>query len=383
MAQFGPEEKLARIALARSSGIGPVLWSRLLRRFGTARAAHRALPGLVARGGIREGRIASLAEAEREIAAAERLGARILVLGEPGYPARLAHLSDPPPVLRLRGDPALLEGPAVAVVGARNASANGCAFARTMARELADAGLLVVSGLARGIDTAAHEGALGRPGGTAAVLACGLDIAYPPENAALTEAIAEAGLLLSEQPFGESPRAKHFPRRNRLIAALSLAVVVVEAAERSGSLMTARLAAELGREVMAVPGTPLDPRHRGTNRLLREGAALVQSAAEVLELLDGPGGLRRPSPADAVPAAPPPEERAAGRPERRGGSGPPAGPGLRERLESRLAPEPLAVDELVRQCQASAADVQEALLELELAGRITWHPGNRVSRAAG
>ena len=383
MAQFGPEEKLARIALARSSGIGPVLWSRLLRRFGSGRAAHRALPGLVARGEIRDGRIASLAEAEREIAAAARLGARILVFGEPGYPARLAHLSDPPPVLRLRGDPVVLEAPAVALVGARNASANGRAFARTMARELADAGLLVVSGLARGIDTAAHEGALGRPGGTAAVLACGLDIAYPPENAALTEAIAAAGLLLSERPFGEPPRAKHFPRRNRLIAALSLAVVVVEAAERSGSLMTARLAAELGREVMAVPGTPLDPRHRGTNRLLREGAALVQSAAEVLELLDGLGGMRRPSPAVAAATVPPSAERADGRPGGAAGKDPSVSPRLRERLESCLAPEPLAVDELVRQCQASAADVQEALLELELAGRITRHPGNRVSRTAG
>ncbi len=376
MAQIGPEEKLARIALARSAGVGPVLWSRLLRRYGSALAAHRALPGLVSRGRIGGGRIVSLEEAARELEVAERLGARILVRGEPGYPARFAHLSDPPPVLSLRGEAALLEGPAVAVVGARNASANGRAFAREMARELADAGLLVISGLARGIDTAAHRGALEAVGGTAAVLACGLDVAYPPENRELMEAVADGGLLLGERPFGEPPRAKHFPRRNRLIAALSLAVVVVEAAERSGSLMTARLAAELGREVMAVPGTPLDPRHRGTNRLLREGAALVQSAAEVLDLLDGLGGVPPPR-RSRMPAAVA-EARSTVAPP-----APPTAEGLRDRLESCLAPEPLAVDELVRQCQASAADVQEALLELELAGRITRHPGNRVSRTTG
>ncbi|HFD16634.1 MAG TPA: DNA-protecting protein DprA [Rhodospirillales bacterium] len=382
MAQFPPEEKLARIALARCPGIGPVLHARLLRRFGDGLAALRALPDLMARGRIRGDRVVCPEEAARELARAERLGARLLVLGEADYPARLAHLPDPPPVVALRGDIARLDGPAVAVVGARNASANGRAFARRMARELADAGILVISGLARGIDTAAHEGALEGAGGTAGILACGLDVAYPPENAALMEAIAANGLLLSERPFGEPPRATHFPRRNRLIAALSLAVVVVEAAERSGSLMTARLAAELGREVMAVPGTPLDPRHRGTNRLLREGAALVQGAADVLELLDGMvGALRPPSErsmgASGIAAAPaaPAETPSSTEAE-------PRSP-LRERLESRLAPEPLAVDELVRQCQASAADVQEALLELELAGRITWHPGNRVSRTTG
>ncbi len=382
MAQFPPEEKLARIALARCPGIGPVLHARLLRRFGDGLAALRALPDLMARGRIRGDRVVCPEEAARELARAERLGARLLVLGEADYPARLAHLPDPPPVVALRGDIARLDGPAVAVVGARNASANGRAFARRMARELADAGILVISGLARGIDTAAHEGALEGAGGTAGVLACGLDVAYPPENAELMEAIAANGLLLSERPFGEPPRATHFPRRNRLIAALSLAVVVVEAAERSGSLMTARLAAELGREVMAVPGTPLDPRHRGTNRLLREGAALVQSAAEVLELLDGMAGTLRVPTAGRTTV---PEPTVMGTEERRETAPPNAAAEapLRERLESRLAPEPLAVDELVRQCQASAADVQEALLELELAGRITWHPGNRVSRTTG
>ncbi len=382
MAHFGAEEKLARIALARSSGVGPIRYFRLLRRFGSALAAHRALPDLMARGRLAPGRIGSLEAAERELATAARIGARLLLHGEPGYPARLAHLADPPPVLAVRGDIALCEGPAVAIVGARNASANGRAFARQMARELAAAGILVISGLARGIDTAAHEGASAQAGGTAAVVACGLDIAYPPENAELMRMIGESGLLLSERPFGEPPRARHFPRRNRLIAALSLAVVVVEAAERSGSLMTARLAGELGREVMAVPGTPLDPRHRGTNRLLREGAALVQSAAEVLELLDGlPEALQPPMAAGAMPVLPEPPRVA--RRELPAAAADAGVSPLLERLESCLAPEPLAVDELVRQCQASAADVQEALLELELAGRIAWHPGNRVSRTAG
>ncbi len=382
MAHFGAEEKLARIALARSGGIGPILYFRLLRRFGNALAAHRALPDLMARGRLEPGRIGSFEAAEQELATAARIGARLLLHGESGYPARLAHLADPPPVLAIRGEPALFDGPAVAIVGARNASANGRTFARQMARELAAAGILVISGLARGIDTAAHEGALEQVGRTAAVVACGLDIAYPPENAELMGTIGESGLLVSERAFGEPPRAKHFPRRNRLIAGLSLAVVVVEAAERSGSLMTARLAAELGREVMAVPGTPLDPRHRGTNRLLREGAALVQSAAEVLELLDGLPGAMRPPPVAAGAMPVPPEQPPVARREPPAAAAAPEMSPLLERLESCLAPEPLPVDELVRQCQASAADVQEALLELELAGRIAWHPGNRVSRIA-
>lgn len=389
-----PAERLARLALARSAGIGPVLYFRLLARFGSAREALAALPRLVALGRLPRVRPADLAGAEAELEAAAAHGARVLLHGEPGYPARLGCLEDPPPVLTCLGRAELLDRPAVAIVGARNASANGRSFARRLARELAGSGLVVVSGLARGIDAAAHEGALGTEPSTLAVTACGVDLAYPPENEGLMRRIVEEGLVVSERPMGAEARARHFPRRNRTIAALSLGTVVVEAAERSGSLMTARLAAELGREVMAVPGTPMDPRHRGTNRLLREGTTLVETAADVLDALGplaaacdvGPGTprpparRRHPSPAARQVAAAECRE-----PGEADGPGPePAGVSeLARRVLGHLAPEPVAVDELVRQSGASAADLQQALFELELEGRIVWHPGNRVARTGG
>lgn len=355
------QEKLARVRLARCPGIGPVAYARLMRRCGSAVAALASLPSLV---GDRVGSPPRSAETEAELDALEAAGGRVLLLGEPSYPAALAQTPDAPPVLMARGDPAILRRPAVAIVGARNASGNGCALARTMAAELAAAGLVVVSGLARGIDTAAHDGALAASGLTVAVIACGVDRVYPPENAALLEWIVAEGCVVSERPLGAEARAKDFPRRNRIIAGLARGVVVVEAAPQSGSLITARLAAEQGREVMAVPGSPQDPRHRGTNQLLRDGATLVESASDVIEALRP--GLLRPT-ARSTPRAPAPT-----RPP------PPTGP-----LAERLGPEPIEVDELIRQSGLPAAEVQATLLDLELDGRLQRHAGNRVSLGAG
>jgi DNA processing protein len=259
-------------------------------------------------------------------------------------------------------------------------------FAHGLARDLAGAGLLVVSGLARGIDAAAHEGVLAAGAPTLAVIASGVDVVYPSDNAELMERIAQTGVIVSERPLGAVPQARHFPRRNRLISGISLGVVVVEAAPQSGSLITARLAAEQGREVMAVPGSPLDPRHRGTNRLLRDGATLVESAEDVVAAL----GPLAPAPHQRTRVAGSAEPQVIGRAEERKPPAPPplpldpgaTGADLLGRLCERLGPEPLLVDELIRQCRASTAEVQRALLELELDGRLERHPGNRVSLAA-
>lgn len=386
-----PAERLARLALARSQGIGPALYFRLLARFGSAAEALAALPRLIAAGRLPRVIPATRDRAAAELAAAEAFGAQVVLHGEPGYPPILATLDDPPLVLTYLGRSELLDQPAVAIVGARNASANGCSLARALAKATADVGLTVVSGLARGIDAAAHEGALLGAASTIAVTASGVDIAYPPENAQLLERIAASGLVISERPMRAEPRAQHFPRRNRLIAALSLGVVVVEAAERSGSLMTARLAAELGREVMAVPGTPLDPRHRGTNQLLREGATLVESASDIVSALGPaargtpprhrPSRRRMQSAEVARPACPTRDQPAAAAPAATVADGQ-LSP-LARQIDACLAPEPLAVDELVRQCGVAAAEVQQALFELELEGRIAWYPGNRVARVSG
>ena len=380
-------EKIDWLQLCRSGGIGPQTFFKLLRRFGSARKALDELPRLAREAGSEERwRRCRRDEAEAEYAGIAELGCALLAHGEPGYPQRLAEIADPPPLLVVRGQVELLDRPALAVVGARNASANGRMFAHNLARELAEAGLLVVSGLARGIDTAAHGGALAAGAPTLAVIASGVDVAYPSDNALLMERIAETGAVVSERPLGAVPQARHFPRRNRLISGLSLGVIVVEAAPQSGSLITARLAAEQGREVMAVPGSPLDPRHRGTNQLLRDGATLVESAADVVAAL-GPlapvPDRRTTRPAEDI------EIRATRRPPARKTPAPPqlpldAGNGadLLGRLCERLGPEPLLVDELIRQCQASTAEVQRALLELELDGRLERHPGNRVSLTA-
>ena len=391
-------EKLDWLQLCRSGGVGPQTFFKLLRRFGSARKALDELPRLAREaGGEERWRRCRRDDAEAELAATLDLDCALIAQSEPCYPRRLAEIADPPPLLIVRGCIELLEQPAIAVVGARNASGNGRMLAGSLASELAAAGLLVISGLARGIDTAAHEGALAAGAPTVAVIASGVDVAYPADNAELMERIAKTGAIVSERPLGAVPQARHFPRRNRLISGLSLGIVVVEAAPQSGSLITARLAAEQGREVMAVPGSPLDPRHRGTNQLLRDGATLVESAADVLAAL---GPL-------ALPPAPTPKagsselsgvrkaawgagaRRSGGRSQGHDSSAPlqlplePAAEGdVIGRVCERLGPEPLLVDELIRQCRASTAEVQRALMELELDGRLERHPGNRVSLAA-
>ena len=358
------DEAFARIRLLRSPNIGPVSYRQLLRRFGTAAAALAALPDLAARGGSPY-RAASEARVSTELAAACAAGARYLFHDAKDYPAALAALDTAPPILIWRGNLALGAKPAVAIVGARNASAAAVKLARQFAGELAEAGFVVVSGLARGIDGASHQAALS--GGTIGVIASGIDIAYPPEHADLQEAIATQGLLLAEQPPGTEPLARHFPARNRIIAGLAVGTLVIEAAPKSGSLITARLAGEAGREVMAVPGSPLEPRSQGCNQLIREGAVLVQSAADVIELVSGfdgqPRSTFREHPAEFELL-----------PDDLGHT--PAD------VASLLTTAPVAVDELIRQSGEGTAAVQLALLELELAGQLVRHAGGRVSRAA-
>jgi DNA processing protein len=352
---------VARLRLIRTSQIGPVTYRQLIARFGTAAAAIEALPALAARGGGRAPVVAPPAVAERELTAAHKLGARHLFLDDPDYPALLAELDNAPPVLMLRGDSGLLRRPAVAMVGARNASAAACRFARQLAAELGREEVAVVSGLARGVDTAAHVGSIET--GTIAVIASGIDISFPPENAALQERVAQAGLLIAEQPPGTEPRARHFPYRNRIIAGLAQGTVVVEAAPKSGSLITARLAGEMGREVMAVPGSPLDPRAQGCNGLIREGATLIQSAADILELLRPIDPRMVRSGGSRFDGAPPED----------------ASDTERRDVVALLGPVPVAIDELIRQSGLAPAIVQTVLLELELGGRLERHAGGRVS----
>ncbi|WP_119459718.1 DNA-processing protein DprA [Rhodospirillaceae bacterium SYSU D60014] len=374
------EEMVDWLRLIRSDGVGPVTFRELLGYFGTAAAALDALPDLARRGGRRAPlRLCPRDAAEREIETLTRIGGRFLASAEPGYPEALAAVDDAPPVLSLLGDAGLLARPAVAVVGARNASANGRKLAEDIARDLSETGLVVVSGLARGIDTAAHKGSLA--GGTVAVLAGGVDVPFPPENEGLYREIAAHGLVVAEQPPGTRPLARHFPRRNRVISGLSLGVLVVEAAPRSGSLITARFALEQGREVMAVPGSPLDPRCRGTNHLLRQGAVLTESAADVLEALkDMLSADRPPQPLPGLLTewlAPDFDGSMNGR-----AGATPADSALdaaRAELETQLGATPVKVDELLRRCQLSGPVLRTALLEMELAGRLERHPGNKVS----
>lgn len=373
-APLGDADRLAWLRLWRSENVGPATFRQLLRRFGSAEAALQALPELARRGG-RERPLAIFpaALAERELDDLARMGGRLILLADPGYPALLAETDGAPPVLSILGRAELLDAPTVALVGARNASANGRLMAETMARELGQLGWVVVSGLARGIDSAAHRGAL--RAGTIAVLAGGLDRPYPPESEPLCRAIAEQGLVVSEMALGRVPQARHFPRRNRIVSGLSLGAVVVEAALQSGSLITARLAGEQGREVMAVPGSPLDPRCRGANQLIRQGATLVEGAGDVAEALSGfLGQAGRP----ARVLEPPAESF-----DNLSESIDNTIKSSRSLVEERLGPTPVAVDELLRQCQMSPPFLRMTLLELELAGRLIWHPGNRVSLLAG
>lgn len=358
-AELSEGERIARLRLARTERVGPVAFDHLIRRFGSAEAALAGLPELVGRtgGSIK---VAPLEDAERERSAGERIGARLLVLGDPAFPPLLAALDPPAPLLWVLGDPALLSRDGVAIVGARTASAAGQRFARGLAADLGAHDYIVFSGLARGIDTAAHEGSL--DSGTVAVLGGGVDDVYPVENAGLYKRIVERGAVVSESPVGARAQARDFPRRNRLISGLSLGVVVVEAELRSGSLITARLAGEQGREVFAVPGSPLDPRARGTNDLIRQGATLCEGSEDVLRSLSAPRMIREPARDWDAPA-----------PEREADA-------LRAKVLALLTDVAVPRDELVRATGATAGEVSAALVELALAGDAELLDGGMVCR---
>jgi len=364
-------EAFARIRLLRSPNIGPISYRQLIARFGTAAAALDALPDLASRGG-RAYRPASAESIEREVVAVRAAGARYLFHDQSDYPALLGELDSAPPILTCRGHLALASRPCVALVGARNASAAAVKLARDFAAALAEAGFTVVSGLARGIDGAAHEGAFPQ---TIGVIASGIDIAYPPQHADLQERIAAEGLLIAEQPPGTEPRGRHFPSRNRIIAGLASGTLVVEAAPQSGSLITARLAGEAGREVMAIPGSPLDARSLGCNQLIREGAVLVQTPDEVVELLQSFTGAPRSRfrVADTPGAFDYAELAKLDWGEARGD--------FSHDIAHLLTNAPVEVDELIRQSAATPAAVHMALLELELAGELVREADGTVRRA--
>lgn len=363
-ATLAPGELVARLRLLRTHGVGPISWHQMIRRFGSGAAALDALPDLMQRGGSRA-RPASASAVEDEIAATQRAGGRYVFADDPAFSPLLRQCEGAPPALIVKGDAALLARPAVAMVGARNASAAACRFARDIAARLVARDMVVVSGLARGIDTAAHSGAAAQgPARTIAVIASGIDRHFPPENERLQAHLAEQHLLVSEYPCGTEPLARQFPARNRIIAGLALGTVVIEAAPRSGSLITARRAGDFGREVMAVPGSPLDPRAQGCNQLIREGATLIQSADDILEAV---APLDRRMVREAEPAYL--ADLATGHVDADD----------QRRVVDLLGPTPVAVDELVRQSGAAPAAVQLALLELDLAGRIERHAGGRVS----
>ena len=361
-------ERLDWLRLWRSENVGPITFFELVRGTGSASAALDALPELARRGGLRRKiKITPKDQARQELESLTAAGGRFIALGEPGYSTPLAAIADPPPELSVLGHADLLRKDTVAIVGARNASASGGRFARGLAAELGQANFVISSGMARGIHAQAHLG--GIETGTVAVVAGGVDIVYPAENADLYARIVEAGAVVSEQPFGLKPQGRHFPRRNRIISGLALGVVVVEASLRSGTLITARLAGEQGREVFAVPGSPLDPRHRGTNRLIRDGAALTEGVDDVIEVLSalrrdqldeprralGGGEISSISATDQVSET------------------------ARQCVLDALGPTPVGVDELVRQCHLTPADVMVVVLELELAGRLLRHGGGTVS----
>ena len=402
-------QRLACLRLIRSENVGPVTFRELINHFGGATAALDALPELSHRaGGRRAIRICPSHQAEAELEAAARIGARPVFTIEPSYPAALAHVDVPPPMLYVKGQVRLLGQPMVAIVGARNGSAAGLKLTRHFASRLGSAGFVVASGLARGIDGAAHEAALAT--GTVAVLAGGIDFVYPPEHADLYARIGAEGCLISEQPPGFQPRGQDFPRRNRIISGISLGVVVMEAARRSGTLITARMAIEQGREVMAVPGHPLDPRAEGTNGLIKAGATLVAVPEDILEVLaplvaDGAarrsfreGGVvggtvvGRAGPAGLAVPAPPPsivrgreevpnvEARGQNLPGQSGETGADAGrAAMQDRVVSALGPAPVDIDEVVRATGLTVQDVRAVLLELALAGRIEHHGRQLVS----
>ncbi len=360
------KEKVARLRMIRSKNIGPITFSLLLQRYGTGLDAVLAIPDITKHRGIKSA-LVSAAAAEDEIAAAEKLGARILVRGEADYPTVLGHYDDAPGCLTVLGDLHLFKKNAIAMVGSRNASSNARVFAERLARSLSEQNMAIISGMARGIDSAAHKGSLTH--GTIAVMAGGIDQVYPRENQGLYDQIAETGLLVSEMSFGTMPVARLFPVRNRIVASLSVGIIVVEANLKSGSLITAREGAERGIEVMAVPGSPLDPRSQGCNSLIRDGASLVQGSDDVLSLIRSPELSAPPllSPL-ALSAASSDDTDMVDIAK------------ARAFLQLHLAFEASEVDELIRQCDLPASAVQIALLELELAGEIERSFGNRVAK---
>jgi DNA processing protein len=358
-----PEQRLDWLRLIRSDNVGPRTFRSLLDHCGSARAALAVLPELSRRGGRRQPAVIfSQAEAEIELHACERVGVALVASCEPEYPPLLPAIADPPPLLACRGDLNALRTPMIAIVGSRNASAAGMKFAQQIAHELGDAGFVIASGLARGIDAAAHRASLAS--GTVAVLAGGHERVYPPEHVGLLQQIFEKGAAISEMPLTSEPRARDFPRRNRLISGLSLGVLLVEAARQSGSLITARTALEQGREVFAVPGSPLDPRSEGANALLKQGATLVTGTDDILSVI-------RPMQAGGPPAI-------AREPEESPFQGEP-GTADRDRIVELLGPTPVAVDDLIRLSDSPASVVRVVLLELDLAGRLQRHGSGLVS----
>lgn len=367
MAVPGPAERRDWLRLSLSENVGPATFKTLIERFETAARAIAAIPELSRKGGLKRPiHIYGAAEAEADLAAAERKGITMLTAVDADYPQLLRHTSGAPPVLWCKGLPEFANRESVAMVGARNASALAIRFTRMVAGELGAAGLVIASGLARGIDTAAHEGGLAT--GSVAAVASGVDVIYPPENQRLHAALGERGLIVSEMKPGTVPKAEHFPRRNRIISGMARATLVMEAALRSGSLITARLAAEQGRDVFAVPGSPLDPRAEGTNRLIRNGATLLTSAADVLESLRGSfqparASFLEPASTEFFPDGGEPRETD------------------RRRLLDLLSPSPVEIDDLIREAGLQPGTTASLLLEFELAGRITRHPQGKVSLA--
>ncbi|WP_077961541.1 DNA-processing protein DprA [Ensifer adhaerens] len=363
-------QKISWLRLIRSDNVGPIAFRDLINHFGTAENALDALPELSRRGGTRQTyRVASVSEVERELEAARRHGAVFIGIGEAAYPSALRQIDGAPPLLAMKGDLSAAGRPSLGIVGSRNASVSGAKFAAMIACDAGRAGYVVTSGLARGIDTAAHRASLDT--GTIAALAGGLDRPYPPENVGLLEEItAGRGLAISEMPFGWEPRARDFPRRNRLIAGISLGVAIVEAAHRSGSLITARYAADFGRLVFAVPGSPLDPRCHGTNDLLKQGAIVTTGPGDVIEALAPLSQLELPLPAVREPDG-----------QARTGVPASASDGDRAAVSTALGPTPVEIDDIVRHTGLSPAQVYLLLLELDLAGRLDRHAGGLVSLA--
>jgi DNA processing protein len=363
------KQRIAWLRLIRSENVGPATFRQLINHYGSADGALAMLPELSRRGGAtRTLRIASIADAERELETAYQYGASFIGIGEPDYPPALRHVDGAPPLVAMKGDLASATRPSLGIVGSRNASVVGAKFAAMIARRCGQAGYVITSGLARGIDTAAHRASVET--GTIAVLAGGLDQPYPPENLELLDEITNgAGLAISEMPFGWEPRARDFPRRNRLIAGISLGVVVVEAAQKSGSLITARMAGDFGRIVFAVPGSPLDPRCHGTNALLKQGAVVTTGPEDVLDAL---------APLSQLNLF---EQPAIDEPDKPTGTMLPPDDDERHRIVSALGPSPAEIDDIIRHTGLSASSVYRVLLELDLAGRLHRHPGGLVSIA--